>query len=89
MKLQGKNSKKLNKSISKKMKETLKGMEIIRKEDSIQLRQLINQRITFLKEQKKNCIEKYRNLKEQLRIFEIKNYQIDGALTALEDLIKE
>lgn len=89
MKLQGKNSKKISTSKKKKMKETLKDMEESRKEDSIQLRRDIQQRIMELESDKEKANKIENDLREQLRLLTIKKYRIDGALIVLSEILKE
>lgn len=87
MKLQGKNVKFLSKKQKAKMENTLADMEENRKKDSIQLRQSIQQKITWLLEQQVNADKVEKKLLEQLEQLKMQKSRIIGALTVLRELI--
>jgi len=69
------------------MEATLSDMEKIREKDSIQLRQKAVKLIEHFKKQINNADIVEKNLRGQLEQLRIKRNRIEGAITALKDLI--
>ena len=87
MELQGNNAKKQSPEQLVKMEQTLEDMEEVRKEDSIQLRQRLFQKETWLLQQQKNARELENKLKGRLKVIREKKLRIEGALTVLEEFL--
>jgi len=87
MELQGNAVEKLDSDKKEKMEATLSDMEKIREKDSIQLRQKAVKLIEHFKKQINNADIVEKNLRGQLEQLRIKRNRIEGAITALKDLI--
>jgi len=81
MKLKGKQSQKLKKTKKKKMKKTLKRMEKTRKLDSDRLRKLIVAKLEWAKTERKNKLNKIKEIQRQL-------HRVEGILLFINDLLQ-
>ena len=88
MKLKGKNSKKLKPTTKKKMEDTLKRMEDTRVKDSVNIRAQINAKIVTLKAEKEKAVKYIADFKKKIIEIEEMSLKIDGALVALEEVVK-
>ena len=80
MKLKGKNIKRLKPNQRAKMEKTLKSMEENRKKDSRNLRDIIESKLKWAKQEKQKGI----NL---IKTTQIQIYKLDGIILAFEDLL--
>lgn len=96
MKLKGEVVKKIPKTKKAKMKKTLKKMKKVREEDSIFLRDRLNEKLKWLNEQRvkgvkavENINIQQQNLNQQKQNLTNQILKIDGAIITLKDVLEE
>jgi len=85
MKLKGKNS---NKIKSEKVKKTLERMETVRKEDNLNLRKVLNDKLEWAIEEKKKGLASVEMLVIKINELKIQCIKLDGAIVAMQDILK-
>lgn len=81
-KLRGKNSNKIPENKKEKMEKTIEKMQEIRKEDSVYLRDLLNQKLTWAIEEKQKAQTNIEKLK-------IQAHRLEGAIIFIKDILSE
>ena len=89
MKLQGNNVKKLSKSERRRKELTLKSMEEIRKEDTIQLRQKVKQKLQYYIEEYQKNSKSEQELRNELKVAQDNKLKLIGAISALKLVLGE
>jgi len=87
MKIKGKLSESLSEERREKMKKTLERMELVRKEDNINLRKLIQEKLKFCEEEKIKGLNIIKELIKQIENIQNQVKNLDGAITALKDIL--
>ena len=89
MKLQGSNVKKLSKSERRRKELTLKRMEETRKEDTIQLRQEVKQKLQYYIEEYQKNSKLEQELRNELKVAQDNKLKLVGAISALKLVLGE
>jgi len=81
-KIRGKKSKRIPKEKSEKMEKTIEKMQKMRQEDSVYLRDLLNQKLTWAISEKQKAQTNIEKLK-------IQAHRLEGAIIFIKDVLAE